>query len=160
MYAQIPDRHKLSRESGPWSIQKCYFQTVMYLKCYNHLHKMQQLSTHSQMKSSTDDRKPWAHLPLWLTLCAIIALHKIHSSLITLYYLYCWTPEDNFAIKFNFQSLFSTNLLAEEKWNWLSYTLHAMSWMVMIISWVVRPQTYQFYHIGRLKYCNCQNFIS
>lgn len=40
MYGQIHDRHKLSQESGPWSIQKCYFQTVMYLKCYNHLNKM------------------------------------------------------------------------------------------------------------------------
>lgn len=40
MYGQIHDRHKLSQESGPWSTQKCYFHTVMYLKCYNHLNKM------------------------------------------------------------------------------------------------------------------------
>lgn len=67
------------------------------------------------MKFSTDYRKSWAIFHSDCSLHAVIALYKIHSSLITQYYLHCWTSEDNFAIKFNLRSLFSTNLLAEEK---------------------------------------------
>lgn len=94
------------------------------------------------------------------TLHAVIASYKIHSSLITLYYLYYWTSEGDFAIKFNLQSLFSTNLPAEEKLDQLSYTLRVIICMVMFIYSIVRTQTHQFYHIERLKYFNCQSFTS
>ena len=84
---------------------------------------------------------------------AVIALYKIHSSLITQYYLYCWTSEDNFAIKFNLQSLFSTNLLAEEDWNTPKYTLQAMTLIAFFYFWNSRTL-----NISILSYWNAGIF--
>ena len=78
-----------------------------------------------QMQFSIDYRKFLSNIfHSDCSLHAVIALYKTHSNLISQYYLHCWASEDDFAIKFNLQSLFSTNLPAEEKWNTPRYTLY------------------------------------